>query len=82
MLLRFVGVCMFAFVADALFFPQILFSDARVLGLGPRFMSVYIQKLAVSDFFCYTLHLLLVFQCSCCCAFRLSDEYTMMKLKG
>lgn len=27
---------------------QILFSDARVLGLGPRFMSVYIQKLAVS----------------------------------
>ena len=42
---------MFAFVADALFFPQILLSDARVLGLGPKFMSVYIQKLAVSDLF-------------------------------
>lgn len=27
--------------------PQILLSDARVLGLGPRFMSVYIQKLAI-----------------------------------
>lgn len=27
---------------------QILYSDARVLGLGPRFMSLYIQKLAVS----------------------------------
>lgn len=26
---------------------KILFSDARVLGLGPRFMSVYIQKLAI-----------------------------------
>ncbi|KAL0556677.1 hypothetical protein IC582_005192 [Cucumis melo] len=26
---------------------RILFSDARVLGLGPRFMSVYIQKLAI-----------------------------------
>ncbi|XWS23785.1 hypothetical protein CRYUN_Cryun28dG0045200 [Craigia yunnanensis] len=26
---------------------EILFSDARVLGLGPRFMSVYIQKLAI-----------------------------------
>jgi hypothetical protein len=23
-------------------------SDARVLGLGPRFMSIYINKLAVS----------------------------------
>lgn len=29
---------------------QILFSEARVLGLGPRFMSIYIQKLAVSCF--------------------------------
>ncbi|XVE55376.1 hypothetical protein DITRI_Ditri03aG0153700 [Diplodiscus trichospermus] len=26
---------------------KILLSDARVLGLGPRFMSVYIQKLAI-----------------------------------
>ncbi|KAK9023579.1 hypothetical protein V6N11_003794 [Hibiscus sabdariffa] len=26
---------------------EILLSDARVLGLGPRFMSVYIQKLAI-----------------------------------
>ncbi|XWS15101.1 hypothetical protein CRYUN_Cryun35bG0065200 [Craigia yunnanensis] len=26
---------------------EILMSDARVLGLGPRFMSVYIQKLAI-----------------------------------
>lgn len=27
---------------------QVLLSDARVLGLGPRFMSIYIRKLAVS----------------------------------
>ncbi|XP_004290840.1 PREDICTED: DIS3-like exonuclease 2 [Fragaria vesca subsp. vesca] len=26
---------------------EILFSEARVMGLGPRFMSIYIQKLAV-----------------------------------
>ncbi|XVE95439.1 hypothetical protein REPUB_Repub02eG0097400 [Reevesia pubescens] len=26
---------------------EVLLSDARVLGLGPRFMSVYIQKLAI-----------------------------------
>ncbi|XP_030933595.1 DIS3-like exonuclease 2 [Quercus lobata] len=26
---------------------KILFSEARVLGLGPRFMSIYIQKLAI-----------------------------------
>ncbi|XP_075648491.1 DIS3-like exonuclease 2 [Castanea sativa] len=26
---------------------EILFSEARVLGLGPRFMSIYIQKLAI-----------------------------------
>lgn len=26
---------------------KVLFSDARVLGLGPRFMSLYIQKLAI-----------------------------------
>ncbi|XP_062146573.1 DIS3-like exonuclease 2 isoform X3 [Alnus glutinosa] len=26
---------------------EILFSEARVLGLGPRFMSIYIQKLAM-----------------------------------
>ena len=31
---------------------QILLSEARVLGLGPRFMSIYIHKLAVS---CYLL---------------------------
>ncbi|XVF64607.1 hypothetical protein PTKIN_Ptkin09bG0182000 [Pterospermum kingtungense] len=30
---------------------EILLSDARVLGLGPKFMSVYIQKLAVSGLF-------------------------------
>ena len=35
-------------VASSLYFLQVLFSDARVLGLGPRFMSLYIQKLAVS----------------------------------
>ena len=29
---------------------QILLSEARVLGLGPRFMSIYVQKLAVSCF--------------------------------
>ena len=27
---------------------QILFSDAKVLGLGSKFMTLYIQKLAVS----------------------------------
>ena len=27
---------------------QVLFSEARVLGLGPRFMSIYVQKLGVS----------------------------------
>lgn len=26
---------------------QILFSEARVLGIGPRFMSIYVQKLAM-----------------------------------
>ncbi|KAF3958824.1 hypothetical protein CMV_016306 [Castanea mollissima] len=26
---------------------EILFSEARILGLGPRFMSIYIQKLAI-----------------------------------
>lgn len=29
---------------------QVLLSEARILGLGPRFMSIYIQKLAVSNF--------------------------------
>lgn len=33
----------------SLLFWQILFSEARVLGLGPRFMSIYITKLAVSS---------------------------------
>lgn len=33
-------------VASSLYLQ--MFSDARVLGLGPRFMSLYIQKLAVS----------------------------------
>lgn len=51
MLLLSVGVCMFAFLADIFCFPQILLSDARVLGLGPKFMSLYIQKLAVSGLF-------------------------------
>lgn len=31
-----------------LFFWQILLSEARVLALGPKFMSVYIPKIAVS----------------------------------
>lgn len=35
------------------FWLQILFSEARVMGLGPRFMSIYIQKLAVSSFLLY-----------------------------
>ncbi|KDP32771.1 hypothetical protein JCGZ_12063 [Jatropha curcas] len=26
---------------------EVLFSEARVLGLGPRFMSIYVQKLAI-----------------------------------
>ncbi|KAL9315709.1 hypothetical protein ACSQ67_016710 [Phaseolus vulgaris] len=26
---------------------EVLFSEARILGLGPRFMSIYIQKLAI-----------------------------------
>lgn len=30
---------------------QVLFSEARVMGLGPRFMSLYIHKLAVSSFY-------------------------------
>lgn len=28
---------------------QILLTEARVLGLGPRFMSIYVPKLAVSS---------------------------------
>lgn len=31
------------------FVLQVLLSEARVLGLGPRFMSIYVQKLAVSS---------------------------------
>ncbi|XP_027330539.1 DIS3-like exonuclease 2 isoform X2 [Abrus precatorius] len=29
---------------------EVLLSEARILGLGPRFMSIYVQKLAVSSF--------------------------------
>lgn len=32
------------------FLVQVLLSEARVMGLGPRFMSIYIHKLAVSSF--------------------------------
>lgn len=28
---------------------QVLISEARVMGLGPKFMSVYVQKLAVRN---------------------------------
>lgn len=32
---------------------EILFSEARVLGLGPKFMSIYICKLAIERRICY-----------------------------
>lgn len=32
---------------------EVLFSEARILGLGPRFMSIYIQKLAIERRICY-----------------------------
>jgi hypothetical protein len=65
---------------------QVLLSDARVLGLGPRFMSIYIHKLAVSisTYILSTvltrLHNGLLF--STTRAFSLKDVYIMMKLKA
>lgn len=32
---------------------QVLISEARVMGLGPKFMSVYVQKLAVREPFVF-----------------------------
>lgn len=75
------------------FFSQILLSEARVLGLGPRFMSIYVQKLAVSAL-CPLVILVFIVVCIfhflysfkrivyTLPAFRLSVEYIMMKLKG
>lgn len=62
---------------------QILVSDARVLGVGPRFMSIYVQKFAVCIVFLASLETKIevispshnfVF----CC--RLKSAYIMMTL--
>lgn len=75
-----------------------LYSEARVLGLGPRFMSIYITKLAVSVFLTSRLLLILNLQDSYTSnlsisakglahldqlfSCRLSGVYTMMKWKA
>lgn len=52
-LIIFVAHILLVYLADqsihlCLFYTQILLSEARVLGVGPKFMSIYIHKLAVS----------------------------------
>lgn len=74
------------------FLLQVLFSEARVLGLGPRFMSIYIQKFAVSSvgtessaflicFFCFLLSLG-IHGCNDMLDFRLKGEYITTRLTG
>lgn len=73
-----------------LFYLQVLLSEAKVLGLGPRFMSIYIHKLAVSSsrtckflfsYICLTL-LLVAFFIQMHIFVRLNVGYIMMKLKA